>query len=159
MTWPTSTITQRWIRFHHQHTRNPRRVATLLTLLILLILSGCTGTPMPLGEETMPTLKHIYTEKMSGKTSPIEPATIHRPIHPADGDLRGQARARYHGLKHHFPFLPNPVLVMYVFPHLTAADTPIPGYATFFKLYATDPVALPHEVSPMSQSPDCEVPQ
>ena len=47
-----------------------------------------------------------------------------------------------------FPRLPNPSLVMYVFPHLAGAErTPVPGYATTFPLYERVEYALPGEVA------------
>jgi len=50
-------------------------------------------------------------------------------------------------LSQKFPFLHNPVLVTYVYPHLTKAGTPIPGYVTYFKMYQSHPIALPGELS------------
>ena len=43
-----------------------------------------------------------------------------------------------------FPRVPNPTLVMYVFPHL-ALDMPIPGYVTTFPTWESAPYALPGE--------------
>lgn len=44
-----------------------------------------------------------------------------------------------------FPLLPNPSLVMYVYPHMAQSGVPVPGYATAFKLYETEQYALPGE--------------
>jgi len=44
-----------------------------------------------------------------------------------------------------FPMLPNPSLVMYVYPHISASGVPVPGYATAFKFYETEQYALPGE--------------
>jgi len=44
-----------------------------------------------------------------------------------------------------FPMLPNPSLVMYVYPHMSASGVPVPGYATAFKFYETEQYALPGE--------------
>lgn len=45
-----------------------------------------------------------------------------------------------------FSRLPNPDLVMYVFPHLAGADpVPIPGYSTVFTLYSRPQYAMPGE--------------
>jgi conjugative transfer region lipoprotein (TIGR03751 family) len=47
-----------------------------------------------------------------------------------------------------FPRLPNPTLVMYVFPHLSGDErTPVPGYVTTFPFYEKLEYALPGEVS------------
>lgn len=45
-----------------------------------------------------------------------------------------------------FHRLPNPDLVMYVFPHLAGSDpVPIPGYSTVFPLYHRVQYAMPGE--------------
>lgn len=48
-----------------------------------------------------------------------------------------------------FVRLPNPDLVMYVFPHLTGSPSgeqvPIPGYSTLFPLFASPQYAMPGE--------------
>lgn len=45
-----------------------------------------------------------------------------------------------------FHRLPNPDLVMYVFPHLAGSDpVPIPGYSTVFPLYHRVQYAIPGE--------------
>lgn len=52
-----------------------------------------------------------------------------------------------------FPTLPNPVLVMYVHPHLAGEEgLPVPGYATAFTLYEKTQFALPGEAT-LSRSP------
>lgn len=44
-----------------------------------------------------------------------------------------------------FQWFPNPTLTMYVFPHITPAGQPVPGYSTFFRLYTEDYIAEPSE--------------
>ncbi|KPW56323.1 Uncharacterized protein ALO80_02846, partial [Pseudomonas caricapapayae] len=45
-----------------------------------------------------------------------------------------------------FKRLPNPDLVMYVFPHLAGSDpAPVPGYTTVFPLYQRVQYAMPGE--------------
>jgi conjugative transfer region lipoprotein (TIGR03751 family) len=48
-------------------------------------------------------------------------------------------------LESRFPRLPNPILNMFVVPHLTQGGNPVPGYTTHFKLYKVDHYALPGE--------------
>ena len=49
----------------------------------------------------------------------------------------------------HFSRLPNPTLVMYVFPHLAGPSrVPVPGYATTFPMFERPEYALPGEVPP-----------
>jgi conjugative transfer region lipoprotein (TIGR03751 family) len=45
-----------------------------------------------------------------------------------------------------FPRLPNPDLVMYVYPHLSGTEqAPVPGYSTVFPFYQRVQYALPGE--------------
>ncbi len=50
-----------------------------------------------------------------------------------------------------FVRLPNPDLVIYIFPHLVGSSAgeqvPVPGYSTIFPLYAQPKYAMPGEVS------------
>src|SRR3546814_15906959 len=46
-----------------------------------------------------------------------------------------------------FQRLPNPDLVMYVYPHLAGTDpVPVPGYTTVFPLYQRVQYAIPGEI-------------
>ena len=60
--------------------------------------------------------------------------------------LHGYTRNVFNELDVLFPRLPNPTIVMYVFPHLSEEKTPIPGYSTVFQLYERDHFALPGEL-------------
>jgi conjugative transfer region lipoprotein (TIGR03751 family) len=49
-------------------------------------------------------------------------------------------------IQRQFHRLPNPDLVMYVFPHLAGTDpVPVPGYSTVFPLYQRVQYAMPGE--------------
>jgi conjugative transfer region lipoprotein (TIGR03751 family) len=61
------------------------------------------------------------------------------------GNLAGYSRAADNETEALFPRLPNPALVMYVFPHLAAGRRPVPGYATSFPMYEKAEYALPGE--------------
>ena len=57
-----------------------------------------------------------------------------------------------------FPELPNPKIVMYIYPHLATRDrVPVPGYLTAFRMYDRTEFALPGEnrqsVEPITSSP------
>jgi conjugative transfer region lipoprotein (TIGR03751 family) len=76
-----------------------------------------------------------------------------RPVDTDVGDLAGYVRDAFNELDAHFPRLPNPTLVLYVFPHLAGAErVPVPGYATTFPMYRQVEYALPGEV-PRPESP------
>lgn len=55
------------------------------------------------------------------------------------------SRTQENELSQIFPRLPNPDMVMYIFPHLTNGNTPVPGYSTVFPFYAQTQYALPGE--------------
>ncbi|EFO0175679.1 TIGR03751 family conjugal transfer lipoprotein, partial [Escherichia coli] len=44
-----------------------------------------------------------------------------------------------------FPRLPNPDMVMYLYPHLVDGNTPVPGYSTVFPFYSQTQYAMPGE--------------
>ncbi|MCH8945078.1 MAG: TIGR03751 family conjugal transfer lipoprotein, partial [Proteobacteria bacterium] len=70
-----------------------------------------------------------------------------RPLETDVADLAGYLRDAFNELEAHFPRLPNPTLVMYVFPHLVGEErVPVPGYATTFPMYRQVEYALPGEV-------------
>ena len=73
-----------------------------------------------------------------------------------DGDMQFAAdtRTMQNEVNHLFPLLPNPELVMYVFPHLvTSEQLPVPGYTTAFSLYEKNYYAMPGETA----QTDCEI--
>ena len=68
---------------------------------------------------------------------------------PNDEAFAGFTRDILTELDLHFPRLPNPTLVMYVFPHVAGPSrVPVPGYATTFPMYEHPEYALPGEVPP-----------
>lgn len=73
-----------------------------------------------------------------------------RPVRDDDADLLQvgtQAPApTLDAVLQRFQRLPNPDLVMYVFPHLARGRYPVPGYYTAFPLYETVEYALPGEL-------------
>lgn len=60
-------------------------------------------------------------------------------------------RSSANEIQSQFGRLPNPDLVMYVFPHLAgspgAEQVPIPGYSTMFPLFSSPQYAMPGETS------------
>ncbi|MGH8361671.1 MAG: TIGR03751 family conjugal transfer lipoprotein, partial [Pseudomonas sp.] len=75
---------------------------------------------------------------------------LRRPLQPTQtGTLDDTAkftRTAQNEIYSQFKRLPNPDLVMYVFPHLAGSDpAPIPGYTTVFPLYQRVQYAMPGE--------------
>ncbi len=79
-----------------------------------------------------------------------------RPILTGKAALQGYTRDAFNEIDVLFPRLPNPTLVMYVFPHLAGeSHAPVPGYATAFPMYEQVEYALPGEVPglPVGKNP------
>lgn len=122
--------------------------------LISLALAGCAGTKDSVLPQHGPSMATIYQSHLS-KMNAQQPKTQrrelgHRPIHTGVADLHGYTRDAFNEIDILFPRLPNPTLVMYVFPHLVGAShAPVPGYATAFSMYEQVEYALPGEVPSM----------
>jgi conjugative transfer region lipoprotein (TIGR03751 family) len=76
---------------------------------------------------------------------------LRRPLNEADVQAAPAVQALYtrtaqNEIYRQFHRLPNPDLLMYVFPHLAGSDpVPVPGYTTLFPLYQRVQYALPGE--------------
>jgi len=77
--------------------------------------------------------------------------SLHRPLTDADGQAAPAEQMQYtrtaeNEIYRQFQRLPNPDLVMYVFPHLTGTEAvPVTGYTTVFPLYQRVQYAMPGE--------------
>jgi conjugative transfer region lipoprotein (TIGR03751 family) len=120
----------------------------LIWISLLTLLQGCASNShelLPRGERDM---QQIWSGGTSGHTTlqearlalrrpvQIEPATLQQPYtRTAANEIRSQFRR-----------LPNPDLVLYVFPHLAGSEqSPVPGYSTVFPFYKQVHYALPGE--------------
>jgi len=127
---------------------------SLATPLLTLALAGCASkdTLLPPGDHSMLDLWRVHTSSVQGAEARLSEARqqVRRPLsvadeHPSSG-TRADLRQRAQVLNQQFPRLPNPDLVMYVFPHLAGEESvPVPGYSTVFPLYRHVPYALPGE--------------
>ncbi|MBX6317219.1 MULTISPECIES: TIGR03751 family conjugal transfer lipoprotein [Pseudomonadota] len=131
----------------------------LVLLGLVLVLGGCATSKeqlLPHGDSTMLDIWNVQT---GGSASGGQAArqlldarqALRRPLTDADVQAAPQAQARYtrtaqNEIYRQFHRLPNPDLVMYVFPHLAGSDpVPVPGYTTVFPLYQRVQYALPGE--------------
>jgi conjugative transfer region lipoprotein (TIGR03751 family) len=126
--------------------------AVLAIASISLVLGGCAGTKESVLPQDGPPMEAIYDAHMRelGAQDPtvVRGALGTRRINSGEEDLDGYTREAFNELDVTFPRLPNPSLVMYVFPHLAGAErTPVPGYTTTFPLYERVEYALPGEVA------------
>ena len=128
------------------------RLRPIVTIAwISLALGGCASTKESVLPQDGPSMKAIYDAHFEGMGAD-DPYVLRRelgtrPLGDDDVDLAGYSRSAHAELETIFPRLPNPTLVMYVFPHLAGSErVPVPGYATTFTLYERVEYALPGEV-------------
>ncbi len=153
------------------------RAWSLGLALGMLTLGGCSSMGRsPDGETSQvfptkdaPTMREIYERHFGRDQAPGSKASAvsgtpadppraaldaaKRPIDPPD--YRCYTRDADNEIANLFPLLPNPTLVMYVYPHLASqGGYPVPGYSTAFKMYAVDRFALPGEVDATGPVPN-----
>ena len=103
-----------------------------LIMAALILIDGCAAE-IPAGGKSA---REIYAEQRP---------RIHRPAGHGARDLDGYTRTAHNELTLKFPRLPNPEMILYVFPHI-AGGAPVPGYSTTFTLYPGTEYALPGEI-------------
>ena len=134
----------------------------ILLPILTLWISGCAlfGDKESILPQDGPTMLDIYQGHFAGHqphreaTDQDDDANQHpvivfgqRAVHAGHNDLAGMTRNAADLLDQRFARLPNPTLILYVFPHLGADNQyPIPGYSTAFPLYEQVYYALPGEV-------------
>lgn len=119
--------------------------------LISLVLAGCASTKDTVLPQDGPSMKAIYEDHVhemnAGNPQVIRGELGSRSIVSGDAALHGYTRDAFNEIDVLFPRLPNPTLVMYIFPHLAGeAGAPVPGYTTAFPMYEQVEYALPGEV-------------
>jgi conjugative transfer region lipoprotein (TIGR03751 family) len=126
---------------------------------LTLLATGCATRKeklLPHGRETM---LDVWTQNTAGSLAAIRPsrilvdarASLRRPLDAPDreaavADTLSYTRNAQNEVDRLFVRLPNPDLVMYVFPHLAGdRPVPVPGYSTVFPFYQQVQYALPGE--------------
>lgn len=121
-------------------------------LAIALLASACSTTKgelLPHGDRTM---MDVWDQGSSCSSSSSSRQLLdarqdlRRPLETRETDNTRFTRTAQNEIYSQFKRLPNPDLVMYVFPHLAGSDpAPIPGYTTVFPLYQRVQYAMPGE--------------
>ena len=129
-----------------------RSIRLLVSLAsISLGLADCATNKDAVLPTDGPSMKAIYdshSEQMgTGETTAVRVELARRPVDADNASLQGFSRDATNELDITFPRLPNPVLVMFIFPHLATEErVPVPGYSTTFPMYERIEYALPGEV-------------
>jgi len=128
-------------------------------LLAAALLGGCATSKEKLLPHGHNTMLDIWQQETGGGegSGPIARQlldarqSLRRPLTEADVQAAPAVQERYtrtasNEIYRQFHRLPNPDLVMYVFPHLAGTDpVPVPGYSTVFPLYQRVQYAMPGE--------------
>ncbi|MFC4250365.1 TIGR03751 family conjugal transfer lipoprotein [Sinimarinibacterium flocculans] len=128
-------------------------------LLAVIALSGCATSKEKLLPHGNSTMHDIWLREAGAGAGTGQAArqlldarqALRRPLTEADMRATPEANAAYtrmasNEIYRQFHRLPNPDLVMYVFPHLAGTDpVPVPGYTTVFPLYQRVQYAMPGE--------------
>ncbi|AMB86014.1 conjugal transfer protein [Pseudomonas agarici] len=126
-------------------------------LAIALLASGCSTSKeemLPHGENTMMDVWNQGTSGSGGSASSRQLLDARQSLRrsldasPARSmeDNASFTRTAQNEIYSQFKRLPNPDLVMYVFPHLVGSEpAPVPGYTTVFPLYQRVQYAMPGE--------------
>ena len=132
--------------------------ALCTSLLTAMALAGCATSQEKLLTHDSATMLDIWNRHTNSQASTGSATrqlldarqALRRPLSQADGpDIKvdaGYTRTARNEIDRQFHRLPNPDLVMYVFPHLAGTDpVPIPGYSTVFPLHQQLQYAMPGE--------------
>jgi len=128
------------------------RFLNLGALTITLVLLAACSTS---AEKMFPTngatdMREVFRAKgqASGNSALLETrSTLRRPLEEGEYEPpQNYTRDAKQEIHAQFVRLPNPDLVMYVYPHLAGGEgAPIPGYSTVFPLHQKIHYALPGE--------------
>ncbi|HBQ8159967.1 TPA: TIGR03751 family conjugal transfer lipoprotein [Klebsiella pneumoniae] len=120
-------------------------------LLAALWLAGCSTSKeqlLPPGDSTM---LDLWQQKSGSPQMAAEArAVLRRDLNDVERNAQPAVAESYSRdanseIQQQFPRLPNPDLVMYVFPHMTVGNVPVPGYSTVFPFNSQVQYALPGE--------------
>ncbi len=121
-------------------------------LVIVLLGSGCSTNKDELLPHGNSNMMDVWNQGSSGSNSASNRQLLdarqdlRRPLEAGGADNAKFTRTAQNEIYSQFKRLPNPDLVMYVFPHLAGSDpAPIPGYTTVFPLYQRVQYAMPGE--------------
>ena len=103
---------------------NARRFAPLFACVFLSTLAACATTKVP---ESTSSMAEIYDGVGRSAARPMA-LSADRPLSGGGADLSNYTRSAATELTTRFPRVPNPTLVMFVFPHIVGGDMPVPGY-------------------------------
>lgn len=143
----------------HPHHCWHRPALLTLSVLVPLALAACSAagprkSPLIGATEGSPTVTEVYRNQQSGQGTQGRNLQARDNLHLASRartvDGRDARQSKYwdplNPTQQRFARVPNPDLVMVVYPHLAKGKYPVPGYVTVFPMYETVEYALPGEI-------------
>lgn len=129
------------------------RVLATAVIVSVIALGGCSTSKeemLPPGDSSMLELWQGEDGGGSARNAVAARDSLRRPLTDIErqataADDRSYSRTQESEISQQFPRLPNPDLVMYVFPHLADSNAPVPGYSTVFPFYSQVQYAMPGE--------------
>lgn len=137
-----------------------KRGGAIFAVLLVLNSVGCSTSKDRLLSHGSETMRDVW-ERGAGTATSTQGAQarqlmdarqqLRRPLSDSDSQRRAGEQSAYsrnaqNEIESQFQRLPNPDLVMYIFPHLAGSDpVPVPGYSTVFPLYQRVQYAMPGE--------------
>lgn len=113
--------------------------------IMILLLSGCSTsqeTLMPVAPDA--SMLTLWQQQSGGSTALLDARSqLRRPVENPP-EQTAWTRDSLNEIRSQFPRLPDPDMVMFVFPHLNG-NSPVPGYSTVFPFYTRTQYALPGE--------------
>ncbi|PJG82783.1 TIGR03751 family conjugal transfer lipoprotein [Caviibacterium pharyngocola] len=128
------------------------KLKMLFAGVALLTLTACSTSQEDLLPTNGETMRDIW-QRGSGQDSQLQlyRSQDNRLLDPVNyispNEQKSYTRTAENEANSLFPRLPNPDLIMYVYPHLTssAEQMPIPGYSTIIPFYGRTQYAQPGE--------------
>ncbi|OCG64111.1 hypothetical protein A9G48_04080 [Gilliamella sp. wkB18] len=122
--------------------KKTHKLAVLLTITAVTLLSGCSTSKDEMFPHSGETMNDIYNKKAGNRFE------LRRETDDTTQSLEiiTHTRTAEKEINNLFQRLPNPDLVMYIYPHLTGdGKLPVPGYSTVFCFYGEVQYAMPGE--------------
>ncbi|MCT4978722.1 TIGR03751 family conjugal transfer lipoprotein [Pseudomonas aeruginosa] len=134
------------------------KAKSMLLFALLTLLTACATDKDRLLAHNGGTMLDVWEKEAGGRATGGQASRelldarllLRRPLPSQQStpivDSTDYSRTAQNEIYRQFHRLPNPDLVMYVFPHLAGTDpVPVPGYTTVFPLYQRVQYALPGE--------------
>lgn len=126
-------------------------IGILVTVLsAMMLLTGCSTSKEKMFPHSDSTMMDIYNQKATGGATTLFDKRLELRRGSDDltqsMDIVTHTRVAQTEVSNLFQRLPNPDLVMYIYPHLASeGKLPVPGYSTVFSFYGEVQYAMPGE--------------